>query len=79
MVGAEMAPDPTNTERQRRWRLRQAGELPPVERLSCSSCGARCTGAHGALCLRCWRQTTEGREWQRLRVAAFRQSKRAKP
>lgn len=74
-----MSSDSTNTERQRRWRLRQAGKLPNVERLSCSSCGKPCTGAHGTLCLRCWRQTPDGREWQRLRVAAYRRKKSTKP
>jgi hypothetical protein len=71
--------DRTNTDRQRRWRQRQAGMLPPAERLSCTSCGAGCTGSHGALCSRCWRRTPEGKEWQRLRVAAYRQQKRSKP
>jgi hypothetical protein len=29
----------TNAEHQRRWRERQAGRLPPVERPYCTACG----------------------------------------
>jgi hypothetical protein len=74
-----MSSDSTNTERQRRWRLRQTGDLPPVKRLICPGCDALCTDAHGGECFNCWRQTPEGKEWQRLRVADYRQRKRAKP
>jgi hypothetical protein len=74
-----MATDRTNAERQLRWRLRQAGQLPPAEQLSCSSCGSACTGSHGALCAKCWRRTPEGKEWQRLRVAAFRRTRATNP
>lgn len=70
--------DRTNAERQQRWRQRQAGLLAPAERLSCASCGSPCTGNRGALCAKCWRRTPEGREWQRLRLAAFRK-KRSNP
>jgi hypothetical protein len=62
-------PDPTNADRQRRWRQRQAGELSPT--VVCS-CGKRALGDHGGLCSRCWLKTAEGREWQRLRMQAFR-------
>lgn len=72
-----MTSDRTNADRQRRWRQRQAGQLPPAERLACSSCGAACTGSHGGLCAPCWRKTPDGREWQRQRIAAYRRLKRA--
>jgi hypothetical protein len=74
-----MATDRTNAERQRRWRERQARQLPPAEKLICSSCGGACTGSRGALCRNCWRRTPEGREWQRLRLAAYRSKKSATP
>jgi hypothetical protein len=63
-------PDPTNAARQRRFRERQAGRLAEV--LTCTSCSKRHIGAHGGLCRDCWRRTPEGREWQRLRIAAYR-------
>jgi hypothetical protein len=44
----------TNAEHQRRWRERQAGRLPPVERPCCTACGKIHRGAHGALCASCW-------------------------
>lgn len=65
-------PDPTNAERQRRWRDRQAGRLEPAPQLSCTTCGRSCSGSHGPICRDCFRRTPEGREWQRLRMAAYR-------
>ena len=54
--------DPTNAERQRRWRERQAERLPPAVRVPCETCPTLHTGKHGALCQRCWlRLTPEGR------------------
>ena len=58
----DMASDPTNAERQRRWRERQAERLPPAVRVPCEACGIMHTGAHGVLCSRCWeRLTVKGR------------------
>ena len=63
----------TGAERQRRWRQRQAGKIPPVEVLTCESCGRRHIGAHGALCWRCWEHlTVEGRESRAERVRRAR-------
>jgi hypothetical protein len=73
-----MTADATGAERQRRWRLRQAGQLEPALRLNCSTCGKVCTGAHGGLCRDCFRRTPEGREWQRLRIAEYRR-RRSQP
>jgi hypothetical protein len=56
-------PDPTAAERQRRYRLRRAGLLPPAVKPQCQACGKVHRGAHGALCAACWRMLTpEGRE-----------------
>lgn len=51
-------PDPTGADRQRRWRDRQAGRLPSVDRPSCAACGRVHTGIRGVLCSRCWRALT---------------------
>ena len=70
-------PDPTAAERQRRWRERQAGRLPPVKRLTCPACGITHTGARGVPCSRCWeRLTVEGRAYKADRVARSRARKR---
>ena len=47
-----------NAEHQRRYRLRQAGLLPPVVRPSCTACGKTHRGVHGALCASCWERIT---------------------
>lgn len=65
-------PDPTNADRQRRWRDRQAGRSAPAQRLPCASCTTIHTGIHGTLCRKCWLKTQPGKEWQRLRMAAYR-------
>lgn len=78
-MGMKTMTDPTNAERQRRWRERQAGRLAPAQQLTCSSCNAACTGAHGTLCRDCWRRTPEGKDWQRLRMAAYRKRRVAHP
>lgn len=66
-------PDPTNAERQRRWRERQAGRLAPAEPLFCAACEAVHRGRHGALCSRCWTSLTpEGRADRAARVAKSR-------
>lgn len=65
--------DPTNAERQRRWRERQAGRLPPADRPVCPACGIVHTGARGPLCSRCWeRLTPDGRAFKAERVARSR-------
>jgi len=68
-------PDRTNVERQRRWRLRQSGQLPPAVQVLCS-CGKIHPGTHGQLCSRCWLKTDDGRAWQRQRMAAYRARQR---
>jgi hypothetical protein len=60
----------THADRNRRWRDRKAGLLPQVA--TCAACSRRCSGSHGELCSRCWLRTDAGREWQRLRMAAYR-------
>jgi hypothetical protein len=71
--------DPTNAERQRRWRERQAERLPPAVRVPCETCPTLHTGAHGLKCSRCWeRFTSEGRADRAARVARFR-AKQAPP
>jgi 5-methylcytosine-specific restriction endonuclease McrA len=65
-------PDPTGAERQRRYRERKAGLLPPPIVLSCLTCGKRHSGVRGEYCCRCWLKTDSGREWQRNRVKDFR-------
>ena len=73
-------PDPTNAERQRRWRERQAERLPPAVRVPCEACPTLHTGAHGLLCSRCWeRLTVEGRAAKALRVRRSRARRRALP
>jgi hypothetical protein len=70
-------PDPTNAERQRRWRERQAERLAPAVRVSCEACGTIHTGAHGQLCSRCWEKVTvEGRAAKALRVRKSRVRRR---
>jgi hypothetical protein len=70
-------PDTTNADRQRRWRQRQAGVIPPVKLLVCEACGRRHTGAHGGLCWRCWeRLTVEGRNARAKRDRRWRARKR---
>ena len=65
-------PDPTNADRQRRWRDRQAGR-PVLDPPSCQACGRTHTGAHGLLCSRCWTSlTVEGRADRAARVARSR-------
>ena len=74
-----MSTDPTNAARQRRWRDRQAGRLPPAPRPSCSSCGIQHTGAHGPLCCRCWeRITPEGKAAKRERVRLAKARRKAR-
>lgn len=71
-------PDPTGSERQRRYRERLAGRLPPVQRLTCPACGILHTGARGPLCSRCWeRLDPAGRAYKADRVAKTRARKRA--
>lgn len=55
--------------RVRRYRLRLAGDLPPIPR--CPDCGGRVL-AGGPLCARCWRLTDEGRRWNRERMRQAR-------
>jgi hypothetical protein len=69
----------TNVDRQRRWRQRQAGVIPPVKLLVCETeaCGRRHTGVHGGLCWRCWEQLTpEGRAARAKRVRQWRARRR---
>ena len=68
-----MPSDPTNADRQRRWRDRQAGRLAAAVQLSCQACGRAHTGARGQLCSRCWQSLTpEGRADRAARVARTR-------
>ena len=55
-------------DRNRRYRARLAGELPPATRCSCGALVLR----NGTQCRRCWLRTPEGREWNRTRMAAYR-------
>lgn len=69
-------PDPSKAARNRRYRARRAGDLPPVERLTCPACSKLHTGARGLLCCRCWeRLTPEGKAWRAERVARSRKRK----
>ena len=68
----------SNTERQRLFRLRKAGKLPPYQPLICSTCGASHRGARGNICSLCWRKTPEGLEYVRQTVAKSR-ARRANP
>ena len=62
-------PDPTNADRQRRWRERQAERLPPAVRVPCETCPTMHTGKYGLLCQRCWlRLAPEGRAEVSARV-----------
>lgn len=63
-------PDSDAAARKRRQRARNRGELPPVP--TCPDCGKPAKGQHAPLCSRCWLKTSEGREWQRLRIQAWR-------
>jgi hypothetical protein len=68
-------PDPTAADRQRRFKLRRAGLLPPAAKIACIGPGCTTThdGRHGLLCSRCWeRLTPEGRADRAARVARFR-------
>jgi hypothetical protein len=74
-----MPSDPTNSDRQQRWRDRQAGRLAAAVRVSCQACGKLHTGARGALCSRCWQSLTpEGRADRAARVAKTRARAKAK-
>lgn len=71
-------PDPTGAARQKRYRERQAGRQTPAAKPACLDCGIIHTGAHGALCSRCWeRLTPEGKRSRADRVAKARRRKRA--
>ena len=71
-------PDPTNADRQRRYRERRAGRLAPAQLLACAACGRNHTGRHGLLCSRCWTALTpEGRADRAARVARSRARRRA--
>ena len=62
--------DPTNADRQRRHRARQAGLLPPVELRACATCSRLHSGTHGEHCWECWRiHTPQGRADRADRVA----------
>lgn len=62
--------DPTAAERQRRYRARQAGLLPPFKLRPCSTCPRQHTGAHDDHCWECWRQyTPQGQADRAARVA----------
>ena len=70
-------PDPTNSDRQQRWRDRQAGRLAAAVRVSCQACSKVHTGARGLLCCRCWtRLTPEGRADRADRVRRAQKRKR---
>ena len=72
--------DPTGAERQRRYRERLAGRLPPAQRPTCPACGITHTGARGVLCSRCWeRLDPAGRAFKAERVARSRARRRAEP
>jgi hypothetical protein len=74
-----MTTDPTNADRQRRWRDRQAGRLAAAVQLSCQACGRNHTGARGAMCSRCWQSMTpEGRADRAARVAKVRAKAKTK-
>lgn len=72
------ASDPTNNERQRRWRDRLAGKIPPAPKLECVACGKVHTGARGDHCSRCWELlTTEGKAFRAARVRKWKAKHRA--
>lgn len=58
----------TPAERKRRQRLRQCGALPDLQ---VCACGRQIRGDRSE-CSRCWLKTPDGREWQRLRIQAYR-------
>jgi hypothetical protein len=67
-----LMPDPTNAERQQRWRdRRKAGQSATI-----CACGRVAYGEHAPLCRQCWLVTDAGREWNRLRIARLRASRR---
>lgn len=66
-------PDPTNAARQRAWYQRKRQGLPsPLQ--PCSACDRRHLGAHGSLCVYCWRKSPDG--LAQLAAAKRRQRKR---
>ena len=66
----------TPAERERRYRERLAGRLPPVPR--CPQCGRQIRGAgRDGLCSRCWALTPAGKVDLRQRVQRSRS--RAQP
>lgn len=66
----------TPAERQRRWRQRLAGQLPPAPDLRCVRCSFQHLGAHGDLCAQCW-WGGEGREQRNRRRREQRAAARA--
>jgi hypothetical protein len=76
-AGNPSMPDPTGADRQRRYRARQAGLLPPAELRPCACCPRQHTGTHGDHCWECWRLHTEaGRADRAARVTRSRQRRR---
>lgn len=70
-------PDPTNADRQRRYRERQKAGIT-WQPLVCAACSGNHTGAHGVLCSRCWSALTpEGRADRAARVARSRARRRS--
>lgn len=75
----DMAGDPTNAERQQRWRDRQKGKVAPAPKLACVACGKTHTGARGVHCSRCWeKETPEGRAFKAARVKKARDRAKGK-
>lgn len=71
--------DSTNAKRQREWRARQAGKLPPPTQLICQCCGGNRSGRYGNKCWACWeRLTPAGRAAKAKRVADSRAKKKMK-
>lgn len=69
-------PDPTNADRQRRWRARRKAGTT-WQPLTCQACSSTHGGTHGALCSRCWeRLTPEGRAAKAERVRRSRARRR---
>lgn len=67
----------TNAEKQRRWRERQAGRLPPIP--CCPTCGrpAPAAAKHDGLCVYCWRiSTPEGVAENRARQTRWREAQK---
>jgi hypothetical protein len=72
-----MPTDPTGADRQRRYRERQSGRLPPAELRPCACCPRLHSGTHGEHCWECWRQhTQQGRADRADRVARSRMRRR---